>query len=172
MEGIKLFLQKQLRWLVAVLLVGITCGAVWYFFGQGPPEPGKLLSDAWKKSLAEDSYSFSSKTNLLVDGKTRSISTIEGQIKQADFHITGKIINTPVEVYRIGKVVYLKDVFDGKDWKVFEDGLLQRQALVMAEIDPLSYLQFKNVLEVRLIGLEQLGERAVYKLETDRKSVV
>ncbi len=165
MDGEKRLPLKLGGILAAVLLLGIVGWASWYFYLQGPPDPKQLLAEAWQNTLKAESYSFSSATNMVVDGKNRVLSKVEGQIQKDGFHIRGEMLSTPVELYRIGKTIYLKDVFAGENWKVFENSVLERQPLVTAEINPLGYMQFKDTFEAKLAGEEKLNGRNVYRLE-------
>jgi len=151
--------------LAAILLLGIVGWAGWYFFLQGPPDPKQLLSEAWQNTIRAESYSFTSSTSMVVDGKNRVLSKLEGQIQKDGFRIKGQMLNTPVELYRVGRNIYLKDVFGGENWKVFENSVLERQPLITAEINPLGYMQFKDTFEAQLTGEEKLNGRSVYRLE-------
>ncbi|MFZ3172880.1 MAG: hypothetical protein WA118_13000 [Carboxydocellales bacterium] len=151
--------------LSAILLVGIVGWASWYFFLQGPPDPKLLLTKAWQNTIKAESYSFSSSTEMVVDGKKRVLSKLEGQIQKDGFRVKGEMLSTPVELYQIGKIIYLKDVFGGNNWKVFENSVLERQPLVTAEINPIGYLQFKDTFEANIIGEEKFNDRKVYRVE-------
>lgn len=151
--------------LSAVLLVGLVGWASWYFLLQGPPDPKVLLTKAWQNTIKAENYSFSSNTNMIIDGKNRVLSKLEGQIQKDGFRVKGEMLNTPVELYQVGRNIYLKDVFGGEKWKVFENTVLERQPLVTAEINPIGYMQFKDTYEATITGEEKFNGRKVYRLE-------
>lgn len=166
-------LPKNMLWrmaggMSALALVAVGWAA-WVLFLQGPPEPGPLLTKAWDKSINAGSYSFVSTSTLLVDGKQRVLSRLNGEIRQGDFHIKGEMVNTQVEMYQIGKKIYLRDVFDGNKWKTLEAAAIKERSLLDAEINPLAYLKSADFLQARLAGEQQYNQRTVYKLEVQPK---
>lgn len=153
-------------WIAAVLgVLVVAAAAAWYFVFQGPPDPNQLMNKAWQKSVQADSYRFNTSTRLVVDGKERVLNRLQGEMAKNDFRISGQIINTKVEMMQIGSKLYIRDFLDSSRWRVMEKSSLDRQALVAAGINPLNYLEFKQLFVAKLVGEQKLGKRGVYQLE-------
>lgn len=151
------------RWLILLLAV-ITAGIAglgvysWWFMPTSLTPAAELTEKAIKQTVDTPSYRYTLVATLEVDGKTQTWSDIAGEKSNQDVHIAGKMINTPVEMYQIGQTSYNKDPFTNK-WYNVEGYNLNEQSIMMMEINPLSNLSFKSVVEAGYAGREKVRSR-------------
>jgi hypothetical protein len=107
-------------------------------------EPEELLARALRDAFAAPSFRYQVQAELVVEGERRVLSEVVGERdREGNFHFRGTLAGDHVEVYQVGDTAYLLDSRSGK-WLVIPQNELKRQNMLMAEIDPLSALEFES----------------------------
>lgn len=145
------------RWFVLVLgLVLVATGLTAYrYVYEARVDPELLLRSSLEKTRAASSYRYTVEAQLTVAGEHRVLSQVTGE-RDADgnFHFRGELAGEKTEVYQIQDTTYLLDPKTGK-WLVVPGNELGRQKMLMAEIDPLSLLEFTALGPVVYRGREK-----------------
>lgn len=123
-----------------------------------------LIRETVGKALQARGYRYRIAAEFNIGGRKQTWSQVQGEKSAAGFHIKGKILGTPVEIYQIGKRTFTWDPVS-KKWVILEGNDLTQQQVFMAEINPLSNFQFKTIGNPRLLGVEKVGKRKCWIVE-------
>lgn len=148
---------KRWRFMLAILLLGAAAWAGYYLWLQPAVlmPASELVEKAVHQTADTPSYRYTLLATLEVDGRTQIWSDIAGERSNQDVHIVGRMLSTPVEMYQVGKTSYNRDPFTNK-WYIVEGYDLNEQTILMMEINPLSNLNFKAVVEAEYAGREKV----------------
>lgn len=141
----------------AVLIGGIMGRLLW------KPHPAQLLTHGLEKLNQATSFRYSIAQHQWVEGKDRVMTQILGEKDGGNTHISGQLVGTEVEMIVAGEGFYLKDPL-GKRW-VRYPSVPATQEVFLAELNPISSLQFKELGEVMLKGKEKLDGQKVWVLQ-------
>ncbi len=125
--------------------------------------PAELAQTAIENLLAAESLSFSTHSCLLLGDEEMQLGDIRGEINGADFHVTGEVLGTPMDLYQIGSKTYRQDTLT-EQWLVLEDQQLLNQEALLNEINPRAAFQLTDILNVSETETENLDEEKCYKL--------
>ncbi|WP_088225838.1 hypothetical protein [Desulfosporosinus sp. FKB] len=137
-----------------VLLGGIIGWLNW------PPDPTKLVTHGLEKLNAAPSFRYSLTQHQWVEGKDRVLARVQGEKTGGNTRILGELTGSEVELIKIGKSTFSKDPFS-KKWIKFANGQAAEEVF-LAELDPLSSLQMKELGEVVLSGQGKVNEQKVW----------
>jgi hypothetical protein len=164
-------IMRRAKWPLIFLLVAAgVAGAILYYYYFIRIEPGPLLESALSQAHQAKSYSYTLDSELDIGGKKQKWIQVQGQQAAESYHFQGETLGTPVEIYQIGMRSYTKDPVSG-NWTILDGVDLSTQQLYMAEIDPLSSFQFKNIGEPLLLGKEEVGNIKCALLELEQPKV-
>lgn len=151
--------MKKRRWylLVGVCLVLLGFAGFQYF---RKPDPTQLVTRGLEQLRNAQSYRFSVIQHQWVEGNDRLLTQIQGEKEGENTHITGNFLGSDIEMVHYKETLYSKDSFS-KKWIKFA-GTLSTQEVFLAELDPISSLQFKEIGEVMLTGQEKIDGKKVY----------
>jgi hypothetical protein len=144
--------------IIAIIIIG---GFLVRQFWQ--PNPGELVTSALERLNNAESFRYSVSQHQWVDGKDRVLTQIQGEKGGANIRITGQLVGSEVEMILIGDSLYNRDPFT-KNWVRF-NSTPAAQEVFLAELDPLSSLQFKELGEVKLSGKQKLNGEKVWVCE-------
>jgi len=140
--------------IVLVVLIGGILGFVLY-----RPDPVKLVQEGIDKLSKASSFRYTLTQQQWVEGQERKLTQINGEKSGARVRVWGTLVGTDVEMIRTENAFYTRDPFT-KHWIRFPSSS-PYQEVFLAELDPLSSLQFKELGEVVLTGQEKVdGKRA------------
>jgi len=149
-------MKKRGLWLligISIVLMGVFLGR---FFWQ--PEPTDLVTHGLERLNAATSFRYSLTQHQWVEGKDRVLTQILGEKDGGNTRILGQLVGSEVEMIKIGDSTYSKDPFS-KKWIRFANAPAA-QEVFLAELNPLSSLQMKELGEVMLSGQEKVnGEK-------------
>lgn len=161
--------MKRFKWLLllAILALAVWLG-MWIFnvYRANRLDPEEMLAQSLANTANSESFRYRLESLLLVEGRREVISRVEGEKnKYGSIHVKGEMVKTPVDIYHLEGIVYSWDPFS-KRWLVIKDVQGNSAKVLMAELDPLSNFNFKNVGEVKKVGWETWqGKRcAVFSL--------
>ena len=137
-----------------VLIGGLTRFLIW------EPNPTQLVTHGLEKLNGATSFRYTLTQHQWVEGKDRVLSQILGERDGGNVHIQGQLVGSQVEMVVIGDTMYNKDPFS-KNWVRFASTPAV-QEVFLAELNPLSSLQFKELGEVVLRGQEKLNGEKVW----------
>lgn len=135
--------------------------------GAGKAPPQQMLSQGLEKTLASTSFRYQAETRLTSEGKANIdfFSKVEGERVAPDkVRIKGTMMNTPIEFIQLGDKSFFKDQPTGK-WISLPGNKLVDSELFYAELNPLSYFNFKDVPELKYKGEEKINGEKLYVLE-------
>ncbi|HBT20758.1 MAG TPA: hypothetical protein DEA47_05295 [Peptococcaceae bacterium] len=148
--------NKKLIISFVVLLLAVV-GAAAYRHYSTKVVPQDLLKNALENTLKAQSYNFSIKTQLYVDGNKRLLSDLKGaKDRKGNFHLKGKMLSQNVEIYQIGDTTYFREKKDDK-WMVLEDNNIMKMEQFMTEVNPLSNFNFVIPEQVNYNGKEKIN---------------
>ncbi len=139
-----------------VLIGGIVGRQIWQ------PIPNELVTQALEKLNGATSFRYSVTQHQWVDGKDRILTQIQGEKDGGNIRILGQLVGSEVEMILIGDSLYNRDPFT-KGWVRFNSAPAA-QDVFLAELNPLSSLQFKELGEVVLTGQQKLDGEKVWVL--------
>jgi len=125
--------------------------------------PNELAQTAIDNLLAAESLSFATHSCLLLGDEEMQLGDIHGEINGADFHVAGKVLGTPMDLYQIGAKTYRQDALT-EQWLVLEDQQLLNQEALLNEINPRAAFQLTDILNISETETENLDEEKCYKL--------
>lgn len=128
---------------ISILLMG---GLLGRFLWQ--PDPTDLVKHGLERLNAATSFRYSLTQHQWVEGKDRVLTQVLGEKDGGNTRILGQLAGSEVEMIRIGDSTYSKDPFS-KKWIRFANALAA-QEVFLAELNPLSSLQMKELGEVML----------------------
>ena len=138
---------------ISIVLLGGIIG--WLFW---PPDPTKLVTHGLERLNAATSFRYSLTQHQWVEGKNRVLAQVQGEKDGGNTRILGELTGSEVELVKIGDSTFSKDPFS-KKWIKFANGQAA-QEVFLAELNPLSSLQMKELGEVMLSGQEKVnGDR-------------
>jgi hypothetical protein len=162
---------RRAKWpFIFLLVVAGAAGVILYYFLFIKVEPGPLLESALNKAHQAKSYRYTLNSELEIGGKKQNWIQVQGEQAEESYHFQGETLGTPVEIYQIGMRSYTKDPVSGK-WTILDGVDLSTQQLYMAEIDPLSSFQLRNVGEPSYLGREDVGNSKCVLLEIEQPKV-
>lgn len=124
------------------------------------PDPVKLVTAGLEGLNNATSFRYIVSQHQWVDGKDRVLTQIQGEKGGGNVRITGQLVGSETEMVLIGDALYSKDPFT-KNWIRF-NSTPAAQEVFLAELDPLSSLQFKELGEVKLSGRQKLDGKKVW----------
>lgn len=130
-----------------------------------PPE--QMLETGLQKTLASSSFRYQAETRLTTEGKANVdfFSQVEGERVSPDrVRMKGVMMNTPIEFVQVGETSYFKDQPTGR-WITLPGNKLADSELFYAELNPLSYFNFKDVPELQYKGEEKVNGEKLLALE-------
>lgn len=128
---------------ISILLMG---GLLGRFLWQ--PDPTDLVKQGLERLNAATSFRYSLTQHQWVEGKDRVLVQVLGEKDGGNTRILGQLAGSEVEMIKIGDSTYSKDPFS-KKWIRFAN-TLAAQEVFLAELNPLSSLQMKELGEVML----------------------
>jgi hypothetical protein len=128
---------------ISIVLMG---GLLGHFLWQ--PDPTDLVKQGLERLNAANSFRYSLTQHQWVEGKDRVLTQVLGEKDGGNTRILGQLAGSEVEMIRIGDSTYSKDPFS-KKWIRFTNALAA-QEVFLAELNPLSSLQIKELGEVML----------------------
>jgi len=125
-----------------VLMGGLLGRLLWQ------PDPTDLVKQGLERLNAATSFRYSLTQHQWVEGKDRVLTQVLGEKDGGNTRILGQLAGSEVEMIKIGDSTYSKDPFS-KKWIRFANALAA-QEVFLAELNPLSSLQMKELGEVML----------------------
>lgn len=144
--------------LIGTVIVGGILGRLMW-----KPNPTELLTHGLEKLNQATSFRYSITQHQWVEGKDRVLTQILGEKDGGNTHISGQLVGTEVEMIVVEEGFYLKDPI-GKRW-VRYPSVPATQEVFLAELNPISSLQFKELGEVMLKGKEKIDGQNVWVLQ-------
>ena len=143
--------RKHPKWfygiiLLLLILIGISTAFYLrdYFAAIRVPAETRV-NQAITNSIEAPSYRFTIDSQLLVDGKKRQFSLIQGEKGENNsYHIQGTILGTPVNIYQIRDTTYRQDPIDHK-WMVIEKSSMEKESMLISELNPISNFYFNEI---------------------------
>jgi len=122
------------------------------------PNPTDLVTQGLDRLNASNSFRYSLTQHQWVEGKDRVLTQVYGEKEGVNTRILGQMAGSEIEMIKIGDSTYSKDPFNKKWIKFANAGAAQE--VFLAELNPLSSLQLKELGTVTLSGQEKVnGER-------------
>lgn len=150
-------MKKRGLWLLIGIGIVLMGGLLGRYFWQ--PDPTDLVTHGLERLNAATSFRYSLTQHQWVEGKDRVLTQILGEKDGGNTRILGQLVGSEVEMIKIGDSTYSKDPFS-KKWIRFANAPAA-QEVFLAELNPLSSLQLKELGEVMLSGQEKVnGEKA------------
>jgi hypothetical protein len=164
-----LIIDMSERW-KAILLSGliglIVLGGGWYYLRAANHfiSAEELLDQALNQAYAAQSYRYKLVSELNVNGQAQTLSEVLGEKADAQtLHLTGTMVNTPIELYQAGDTAYNKDPFTNR-WYTVSGYDLTRQEILLMEVNPLANFNFKEIVEINNLGREKVGSDSCWVL--------
>ena len=134
------------------LLIGISIVLIGGLLGRSlwQPDPTNLVTHGLERLNAATSFRYSLIQHQWVEGKDRVLTQVQGEKDGGNTRILGQLTGSEVEMIKIGDSTYSKDPFN-KKWIRFANAPAA-QEVFLAELNPLSSLQMKELGEVMLSG--------------------
>lgn len=150
---------------LGILVLAVVYLGYDYYRANLRVEPEKLLTQALEQARAAASYRYEVEAEMVVNGQRRVLSKVAGERdRQGNFHFWGELAGEKVEVYQFEGTTYFLDPQSGK-WLVVPGNELGRQQMLVAEIDPLSHLNFASLGAVAYRGRERQPAGRMHVLE-------
>lgn len=131
-----------------VLMGGVLWSLLW------KPDPTELLTRGLEELNSATSFRYTITQHQMVDGKDRLLNQTSGEKEGDNTRITGEILGTKMEMILTGEGLYMQDPFT-KRWIRYPNISASQEAF-LAELDPISALQFEELGEVMLEGQEKI----------------
>ncbi|MDR3539513.1 MAG: hypothetical protein P4L69_00865 [Desulfosporosinus sp.] len=151
-------MKKRGLWLLIgigiVLMGGLLGRSLWQ------PDPTNLVTHGLEQLQTATSFRYSLTQHQWVDGKDRVLTQIQGEKSGGNTRILGQMTGSEVEMIKIGDSTYSKDPFN-KKWIRFANAPAA-QEVFLAELNPLSSLQMKELGEVMLSGQGNVNGEKVW----------
>lgn len=146
------------RWLllivVGIVLIGGIMGRILL-----KPDPNELVQHGLERLNGATSFRYAVTQNQWINGQERVLTQIQGEKDGGNIHLLGQLVGSEVEMTLIGEAWYNRDPFT-KKWVKFSNPT-EAQDVFLAEVSPLSSLQFKETGEVVLSGQTKVdGKKA------------
>lgn len=157
--------SRILKALLGLLIIAGLLWAVLYFRESTKIIPEELINTAVNNTLDAKTYRFQTKSTITLNGEEKVFSNLTGQRANPNtFHVTGTMLDTPVDVIQIDNTTYRLDHMTDK-WMVTENNTIMKESLLMTELNPLSNFYFKELMSAAYLGKEKAKQGKVYKLE-------
>lgn len=151
-------MKKRGLWFIIgigiVLLGGLLVRLLWQ------PDPTNLVTQSLERLNSATSFRYSITQHQWVDGKDRILTQILGEKGGGNTRILGQLVGSEVEMIQIGNSAYSKDPFS-KKWIRFNN-TPAAQEVFLAELNPVSSFQLKELGEVMLSGQEKIDGQKVW----------
>jgi hypothetical protein len=151
-------MKKRGLWLLIGISIVLIGGLLGYFLWQ--PDPTKLATQGLERLNAAASFRYSLTQHQWVEGKDRVLTQVQGEKDGGNTRILGQLTGSEVEMIKIGDSTYSKDPFN-KKWIRFANAPAA-QEVFLAELNPLSSLQMKELGEVMLSGQGDVNGEKVW----------
>lgn len=151
--------MNKKRGLLLLIVIGIVAigGIIGRLHWQ--PNPNELVARGLERLNTAASFRYRVTQHQWVEGKDRILTQISGEKDGGNVHISGQAVGGEVEMVKTKDALFAKDPFN-KKWVRFAN-VPTTQEVFLAELDPLSSLQFKEFGEVVLRGQEKVnGDKA------------
>jgi hypothetical protein len=142
------------------VIIGLIIGGLTVYKVFTKAEPQQTLESALKKTAESKSYRYSVAQQMMVDGSNKQLTQISGEKAENDAHIKGIMYGSEVDIYHIGDTLYQKDQFS-KKWMKVKGNTPATQEIFMAELNPLSSFNFKELGEVKYLGTDKVNGQKV-----------
>ena len=129
--------------------------------------PQQMLATGIEKTRSSASFRYLTETRLTTAENTGNnfFSKVEGErVAPEQVRMTGVLMNTPIEFVQVGDTAYIKDQQTGQ-WISLPGNKLSDSELFYAELNPLAYFNFKDVPDLKYIGLEKVNGEKLILLE-------
>ena len=151
--------NRKMFFTVIVLLVflgGLVAGGVVFMLKQQPQlSPEELWSAALDHTRACKTYRY--QVEVLYNGKTNMRG--EGERVFPDrVHLIGNMGNTKLEFIQIGEKGFMKDPYSNQ-WIKLEGNQLSQSELFITELNPLGMFNFKDVPQIKDLGMVKDGDQ-------------
>ena len=137
-----------------VLIGGIVSRVLW------TPDPRQLVEHGLERLNGATAFRYSVTQNQWINGQERIMTQIQGEKDGGNIHLLGNLVGSEVEMTLIGEEWYNKDPFT-KKWIKYKNSP-GAQDVFLAEVSPLSSLQFKEIGEVVLSGQEKVDGKKTW----------
>lgn len=151
-------MKKRGLWLIIGISIVLMGGLLGRFLWQ--PDPTDLVKHGLERLNAATSFRYSLTQHQWVEGKDRVLTQVLGEMAEGNTRILGQLAGSEVEMIKIGDSTYSKDPFN-KKWIKFANAV-GAQEVFLAELNPLSSLQTKELGEVMLSGQEKVNGEKVW----------
>ncbi|TGE33702.1 hypothetical protein [Desulfosporosinus sp. Sb-LF] len=149
-------MKKRGLWLLIGISIVLIGGLLGRYFWQ--PDPTNLVTQGLERLNGATSFRYSLTQHQWVEGKDRVLTQILGEKDGGNTRILGQLVGSEVEIIQVGDSTYNKDPFS-KKWIRYANAPAA-QEVFLAELNPLSSLQMKELGEVMLSGQEKVnGDR-------------
>jgi hypothetical protein len=148
---------------VALLLLIVCVTVIRPNFNAPKLPPTELAETAIEQLLAAESLSFHTENILLLNKEETRLGELNGEICGADFHVSGEILGSPLNIYQLGEKTYRQDTLTS-DWLVLNDGELLNQDALLSEINPRAAFDLTAILNAAEEESENLDEEKCYKV--------
>ena len=152
-------MKKRGLWLFIGISIVLMGGLLGRFLWQ-PPDPTNLVTHGLEGLNSATSFRYSLTQHQWVEGKDRVLTQILGEKDGGNTRILGQLTGSEVEMIKIGDSTYSKDPFN-KKWIRFANAPAA-QEVFLAELNPLSSLQMKELGEVMLSGQGNVNGEKVW----------
>ena len=147
-------MKKRGLWILILLstvfAVGIAVNLLW------KPDPIKLLQHGLEELYDATSFRYTMVQHQNVEGENRLYYQISGEQDNNTRRIFGEVVGTQVEMVFTPETLYMQDPFT-KRW-VHYPTTPESHQVFLAELDPITSLQFKELGEVLLQGTERIKQ--------------
>lgn len=126
------------------------------------PNPNELVAQSLERLNGAVSFRYTMTQHQWVEGKDRVLTEIKGEKDGGNTHIIGQTVGSEIEMIRFGDSLFMKDPF-GKKWVRFNNAPAA-QEVFLAELDPISSLQLKELGEVVLSSQKKIDGEKVWEL--------
>ena len=140
-----------------VLLGGVAGSLLW------KPDPMELLTHGLEELNQATSFRYTMIQHQTVEGKDRLLNHILGEKEGGNTRISGEILGTKTETVLTQEGLHMQDPFT-KRWIRYPN-VPAAHEVFLAELNPLSALQFKEYGEVVLEGQEKLDKVKTWVLK-------
>ncbi|HBW38322.1 hypothetical protein [Desulfosporosinus sp. BICA1-9] len=146
-------MKKRGLWLLIGIGIVLMGGFLGRYYWQ--PDPTYLVTHGLERLNTATSFRYSLTQHQWVEGKDRVLTQILGEKDGGNTRILGQLVGSEVEMIKIGDSTYSKDPFS-KKWIRFANAPAA-QEVFLAELNPLSSLQLKELGEVMLKGQDKVN---------------
>ncbi|HHV77411.1 MAG TPA: hypothetical protein GXX39_08590 [Syntrophothermus lipocalidus] len=151
---------KRWRWLLIGFISLAVIGVIYWLYlakQERDIEPQTLLEETLQNMAAAKSFRYKLESTLTIDDRREVVSRIQGEKDDSgSTHIKGEMVKTPIDIYHIKDTTYNWDS-SSKKWLVIKDAEADTRDVLIAELDPLSNLNFKSISQVEKLGFEKVG---------------